>query len=228
MFDALAPWLLVAASGALHGLNPLAGWGAALVASPTSRPARTSPHHAMWHCLLPVAAGHLGAVALAAWLARQGRFGPALAGLSPTWLAVAGLALLAIRWAASRRRRMSVDAAPPRVNGPAPRWMPALRATALAGWSMAYAGSQAVGAGLATGMLPLCGGAGISPSDAVGPMALALGATAVHLAAMLASTGVALALTRTAGPWIARRGRAWCFLALRCFPSRRPAVELDG
>lgn len=45
------PWLAVAGAGALHGLNPLAGWGMAACAA---RPAAT---------LLPLALGHATALA---------------------------------------------------------------------------------------------------------------------------------------------------------------------
>lgn len=45
------PWLAVAGAGALHGLNPLAGWG---VAACASRPAAM---------LLPLALGHAAALA---------------------------------------------------------------------------------------------------------------------------------------------------------------------
>jgi len=220
MFDALAPWLLVAASGALHGLNPLAGWGAALLAAPQSQSPTATLRHGTLHCLLPVAIGHLGAVALAAWLAQRGRFGPALAGVSPAWLALAGLALLALRWMAVRRRRARVGRTASGATDAGGPWLARLRAVALAAWSLAFAASQAVGAGLATGLLPFCGATGLAAGSS-GPVAMALAATAVHLAAMLATTGAALTLARATGP---RLAHCWRVLVRRCPSTALPTM----
>lgn len=74
----LWPWLAVAAAGAVHGLNPLTGWG---LAACTAAPRAT---------LLPLALGHAIAVAgvallVASGLARDG--GPLAAGCGVLLLA---------------------------------------------------------------------------------------------------------------------------------------------
>ncbi|WP_116748353.1 hypothetical protein [Acidovorax sp. 99] len=57
----LWPWLAAAAMGALHGLNPLTGWGLATTWSLCAR-----DHSMPLRALLPMAVGHLAAVALTA------------------------------------------------------------------------------------------------------------------------------------------------------------------
>ena len=56
-------WLAIAAMGALHGLNPLTGWGLATTWSLCAR-----DHSMPLRALLPMAVGHLAAVALTACL----------------------------------------------------------------------------------------------------------------------------------------------------------------
>src|SRR5262245_31438358 len=59
--DALFPWLVMAALGAYHGLNPGMGWLFALSNGLQQRSAR-----AVWLSLLPIAAGHAASLALVA------------------------------------------------------------------------------------------------------------------------------------------------------------------
>jgi hypothetical protein len=85
----LWPWLAVAAAGAVHGLNPLTGWG---LAACTAAPRAT---------LLPLALGHAIAVAAVALLVASGtvRDGAPLA---------AGCGVLLIGSIAWRRTRLGL------------------------------------------------------------------------------------------------------------------------
>jgi hypothetical protein len=172
----LGPWLAVAGVGALHGLNPAAGW--ALVAAWGTREERALG----WRALAPLGAlaiGHAASVALIAVLAVVGLV--AQRGLLP-WFA-GGL---------------SVFVAAIHVSGHLPcRMRRAAGQAGLALWSFAMATAQGAGMMLVPAMIPLCvSGSPAREITVSGSLALALAAVALHLASMLAVTAAMAALAR--------------------------------
>ena len=163
----LWPWLAVAGLGALHGLNPAAGW---LFAACGARGGGG-------RALLQIALGHLASVALvalavpAAW-----QLGWAIDSAAMLGAGLALMLVLASHHLAGRARGRS------RGGG---------SAAALTLWSLAMATAHGAGLILVPALVPLC--ASDTPAreiTATGSMALALGAVAVHLAAMLVVTAV--------------------------------------
>lgn len=161
------PWLAVAGTGALHGLNPATGWMFAAAWGLRSRDKAQA-----LRALLPIAAGHGASVALVAAMVALGP------GMDRTVLqALAGMLLvvLALRHWLGRKTR------PGRTGA---------GGAGLALWSFMM--STAHGAGLLVpALIPLCMGDGLAREiTASGSLALALAAVAVHTAAMLAVTGL--------------------------------------
>ncbi|RZL34106.1 MAG: hypothetical protein EOP35_16385 [Rubrivivax sp.] len=161
----LAPWLAVAAAGALHGLNPCTGWALATACS-----ARSGRHPL--RALGPIALGHAASVTVVAtWVA----LGLALDGV----LAVAagvGLGGVLLLLGLSRLRLRAGRAGP----------------AGLALGSFLAATLHGSGLMLVPALVPLCLSA--SPAreiTASGSLLLALAAVAVHMAAMLSATGAA-------------------------------------
>ncbi|WP_205959692.1 hypothetical protein [Ramlibacter humi] len=154
------PWLAVAAAGALHGLNPAAGWAFAAWRSP-------------WRMLAPIAAGHaasIGVVAAAVPLAL--RWGVAFDPLVPQGLAAALLLAVAVQ----------------HVRGHAHRWTSPGR-TGLALWSFIVGTAHGAGWMLVPAVVPLCiGDLPGRELTATGSWRLGLAAVGVHLAAMLVAT----------------------------------------
>jgi hypothetical protein len=149
-------WLGVAGSGVLHGFNPAMGW----IFAARDRHQHGGPWKAAWHCLAPLALGHLAA--LAAGVAARPLL-PAAAGL---------LALvLAVRLLARRSRQMRTAAG----------------GAGLALWAFIF--SVAQGAGLAPWLaMPLC--AGDAAGNATFTLAAAaLHASAMLAAAWIAGLG---------------------------------------
>lgn len=167
-------WLAIAAMGALHGLNPLTGWGLATACSLHAND-RSMPLRA----LLPMACGHLAAVALAAAAAVWGL------SLSPSaLLAVAGgmagvVVLTRAHLPAAAWHRLRKPAGP----------------VGMALWSFGVATAHGAGLALVPALAPLCGGNGAAGGVASGgdrlstPLLFALAALGVHTLAMLAVTG---------------------------------------
>ena len=170
------PWLAVAGTGALHGLNPATGW--AFVAA---WQLRAGERTGAWRALLPIAAGHAASVALVALLATLGLV--AQRGLLP-WLAGGG----------------AVFAAAVHVSGHLPRRVHhAAGHAGLALWSLAMGTAQGAGMMLVPTLIPLCvAGSPAREITASGSVSLAFAAVALHLAAMLAATAVAGALAGSA------------------------------
>lgn len=178
MDAALWPWLAIAAMGALHGLNPLTGWGLATACSLHAND-RSMPLRA----LLPMACGHLAAVALTAAAAVWGL------SLSPSaLLGVAGglggvVVLARAHWPAAVWHRMRKPAGP----------------MGMAVWSFGVATVHGAGLALVPALAPLCGGdgaaGGVAPAGGglSTPLLLALAALGVHILAMLAVTGATAA-----------------------------------
>ncbi len=173
----LWPWLLVAAAGALHGLNPVGGWGLAVASG-----LRSGDRWQALRALGPIALGHLLSVGLVAGAAVLG----ASAGGHVTALCVAGLVVLALGAGCVHR----CHATPP--------------AAGLVLGSFLMSTLHGAGLALVPALVPLCL---VNDSAAVGAAAglrlealwLALAAFGVHTAAMLLASGtVALVICRTA------------------------------
>jgi len=169
----LWPWLAVAGAGALHGLNPATGWAFAAAWGVRSHD-RTQALRA----LVPIAVGHAASVALVAG---------ALAASVQTavtvepWVlqAVAGVLLAAVGLhCRAARGAMRKSAVPARHAG-------------LALWSFIMATAQGAGLMLVPALVPLCVGEGPAREiSASGSAALVVAAAGVHMAAMLAVSGV--------------------------------------
>ncbi|WP_295936602.1 hypothetical protein ACOYR4_22725 [Acidovorax sp. M14] len=196
MDAALWPWLAIAAMGALHGLNPLTGWGLATACSLHAND-RSMPLRA----LLPMACGHLAAVALAAAAAVWGL------SLSPSaLLAVAGglggvVVLTRAHWPAAVWHRLRKQAGP----------------VGMAVWSFGAATVHGAGLALVPALAPLCGSDGAAGGAAPAggglstPLLLAQAALGVHILAMLAVTGATAAAAcqavQAAQRWLQRHRR---------------------
>ena len=186
------PWLVVAGTGALHGLNPATGW--AFVAAWDERAGERAR---AWRALAPIAAGHAASIALIAALAALGLV--AQRGVLP-WLA-GGLA---------------VFVAAVHVSGHLPQRM--RRAAGQAGlalWSFTMGTAHGAGMMLVPALIPLClSGSPAREITASGSMLLALAAVAVHMTAMLAATAAMAALAGRG--WARLRG------VRAAYSSRRP------
>jgi hypothetical protein len=164
----LWPWLAVAGSGALHGLNPATGWMFAAAWGVHSRD-RTQALRA----LMPIAAGHTASVALVAAAVALGLSTDrvALQALAGGLLVVLAMAHLSGR--AAKRARTPVKHA------------------GLALWSFMMSTAHGAGLMLVPALIPLCvGDASAREITASGPLVVALAAVGVHTAAMLAVTGL--------------------------------------
>ena len=163
------PWLAVAGTGALHGLNPATGW--AFVAA---WQLRAGERAGAWRALLPIAAGQAASVALVALLATLGLVSQR--GVLP-WLAGGA----------------AVFAAAVHVSGHLPtRARRAAGRAGLALWSLTMGTAQGAGMMLVPTLVPLCvAGSPAREITASGSLLLALAAVTLHLGAMLAATGVA-------------------------------------
>ena len=200
--DTLWPWLAIAAMGALHGLNPLTGWGLATVWSLRAHD-RSMPLCA----LLPMAAGHLASVALMAAAVVWG-----LSLSRPVLLAAAGglCGAVVLVWAFAHRRGLALH----RLRKPA-------GPVGMALWSLGVSTAHGAGLALVPALAPLCLGDGAVGAGASGgvapftPLLQALAALGVHTLAMLAATG-AMAATACHG---VQRATRW-LQRHRCRASR--------
>jgi hypothetical protein len=164
----LWPWLAVAGVGALHGLNPAAGW----VAAATWGVRSGHRAQALW-ALVPIAVGHATSVALVAAVVAFGLSldRVVLQALAGTLLVVAAILHLSGRTAKGTR-------APAGHAG-------------LALWSFMMSTAHGAGLMLVPALIPLCMGDGPAREiTASGSLTLALAAVGVHTAAMLTVTGV--------------------------------------
>jgi len=188
--DSLWPWLAVAGLGVLHGLNPAGGW---MLAAAWGR--QDGGRARVWQALPPLALGHAASAAILAWLFAQG--------LAPDRglfrLMAAGLlgatALHCLLHGAQRHHALCRDAGP----------------AGMALWSFLMASAQGAGLMLVPALAPMCLGGGTSLSAAPLSSLSPLLALALHLAAMLLTTGL---LASGACRALARQthlagGRAW-------------------
>lgn len=166
------PWLAIAGTGALHGLNPASGWLLAAAWGWRSRDRRQA-----WRALRPIAAGHAASVALTALLVVGGlKLDRALLQVLAGAMLAASIGLHAWRRAPCATRR------------------PAGQASLALG---AFIGSSLHGAGLmlVPALMPFClsnSGAGRAGAGLT-PLLTVLAALAVHAGAMLAVTGLVAA-----------------------------------
>lgn len=182
--DTLWPWLAMAGMGALHGLNPATGWACAAAWGLRSGGSWAQALRA----LVPIAVGHAASVALVVAAVLGG-------GALPRTLlqALAGGLLVAAVVLHLWRRT------PRAVRGTAGH-------AALALGAFIVSTLHGAGLMLVPALAPLCLGSGTVGQgvDASGPLLLAFAAVVVHMAAMLAVTGlVATGVCR----WVARRRR---------------------
>lgn len=158
------PWLVVVASGALHGLNPCSGWGLAVACGVRAGQPRES-----LRALLPLLLGHLAAITAVAAAVN--------AGLSPPGGALQVAAAMVLLMALALCRRPLFRAAAGRAG--------------LVLVSFIAASVQGAGLMLVPALMPLCfGGSSVRAIGLSDSLLLALAALAVHLAAMLATTAV--------------------------------------
>jgi hypothetical protein len=163
------PWLAIAAAGALHGLNPAAGW---VVAAAWGL--RAGPRAAL-RALAPIALGHGASTALVAGAAALG------AALDrPLALALAGIGIAAVAITRLAGRR-------PRAAGGR------LGQAGLALWSFVVSTAHGAGLMLVPALIPLCAAGGRAEAPA-GPVTLALAAVVLHTAAMLATVAALAAV----------------------------------
>lgn len=179
---ALWPWLALAGLGVLHGLNPATGWGLAV-----ARGSRARGGAAAWRTLVPLGAGHAASVAVVAAALAQGF------PLEPAWVTAGVLFAGAALW--HFRRGAGCGGALARHAGNA----------GIALWSFLMATLHGAGMMLVPALVPLC--LSDNPAreiTASGSPALALAAVAVHMAAMLLTTGLVAAGTIAAARRLSR------------------------
>lgn len=162
------PWLSVAGLGALHGLNPANGWMLAAVWGVQSR-----SRGQMLRAMVPLAAGHAVSVALVA--------AGVVLGLSMDQVmlqTLAGLLLAAVVVLHLSGRKTERTRIPASHAG-------------LALWSFMVSTAHGAGLMLVPAFIPLC--MGDTPArelTASGSLLIALAAVGIHMAAMLAVTGM--------------------------------------
>lgn len=190
------PWLLVAGAGALHGLHPASGWPLASACAWRGRDWRVAAR-----AMVPLAAGHVAAVALFAAAVMFGtRFSPALVTGA---VAAVLLAMVAERFFRRSMHRPARGCARPFVHAVSPHSVgrhappPRARLPMLGLGLSAFLLAHLHGAGwlLLPALLPLCTAAP-GPHAALGMdprMTTTLAVVAVHTTAMVA-TAVTLAI----------------------------------
>jgi hypothetical protein len=166
----LWPWMAIAGLGALHGLNPANGW---MFAAAWGVHARDGSR--VRRALLPIAIGHVVSIAVVVWVFAQGMWmdRALVQGLAGALLI--GAASCRMLRGAGQRRPMNAQAGH----------------AGIALWSFLMATAHGAGLMLVPALVPLC--MADSPAREIaasGALVLALAAVGVHMAAMLATTGV--------------------------------------
>lgn len=174
----LWPWLAVAGLGALHGLSPANGWMFAAACGVRARDGT-----ATWRALLPIALGHGASIAIVVFLVTQGML---VDRARVQWLAGALLVGIAayrcVRGAERNTASCRIDAGTQASHA------------GIALWSCLMATAHGAGLMLVPAMSAICmSDTPAKEITASGSIVLALAAVVVHLAAMLATTGVVAA-----------------------------------
>jgi hypothetical protein len=176
----LWPWLAVVGLGALHGLSPANGWMFAAAWGVRMRGGSQVRCDGVSGALLPIAIGHVASVAIVVCAVAQGVLmdrllvqrlaGALLVGVAAyRWLRGSGLCATSHRIASLR--------------------VPASHAS-LALWSCLMATAHGAGLMLVPALVPLCmSDLPAREITASGSFVLALAAVAVHMTAMLVTTG---------------------------------------
>jgi hypothetical protein len=168
----LWPWLAIAGVGALHGLSPTNGW---MLAAACGVHARDEAHAR--RALGPIAVGQVASMTVLACAFAQGlAVDRALMREAACALLVGAALCLGLRSA----------------RLPMPVTTPA-RQAGIALWSFLLASAQGAGLMLVPALVPLCAGrgpAGALTVPGASPLTVAVGALAVHTAAMLFVTGL--------------------------------------
>ena len=166
--QSLWPWLAVAGLGALHGLSPANGWMFA-----AARGVRGGGDAPVRRTLVPIALGHAASIAIVVAALAQG-----LAIDRVLTQCLAGAVLLVVasyRWLSGGAKHTALPAGQ----------------AGIALWSCLMATAHGAGLMLVPALVPLC--MSDTPAreiTASGSLLLALSAVGVHLAAMLATTGL--------------------------------------
>ncbi|MEJ8812415.1 hypothetical protein WKW77_15125 [Variovorax ureilyticus] len=170
----LWPWLVVAGSGALHGLNPATGWMFAAVWGLRSGDRSL----ALW-ALTPIALGHAASIVLVAAAVALG-----VSMDRAVLQAIAGGLLVVVAMAHLKGRKARIAPGREHDHGPVGH-------AGLALWSFMMSTAHGAGLMLVPALVPLC--MGTAPGQASTPsgaLALALAAVGIHTAAMLAVTAL--------------------------------------
>lgn len=167
------PWLAVAGVGALHGLNPVTGWGFAAACG-----VRSGDRSKALRALVPLGLGHVASVGLVAGAFAMG------SSIDRVGMQVGAGVLLAV----VAMCHLSVHKA---------RRIPTGKA-GLALWSFLMSSAHGAGLMLLPVLMPLCtGSAATREITASGSLVMALASAGVHTLAMLAVTGaIALSVCR--------------------------------
>jgi hypothetical protein len=169
--DSLWPWLAVAGLGALHGLNPGSGW---MLAAAWGR--YEDGRGRAWRALPSLALGHAASVVTVAWLLGRGL------AMDRGWFRLMAAGLLAAAALHCLLRGAQRHQAFCREAGPA----------GMALWSFLMASAHGAGLMLAPALGPMClAGGAASVTSLPGSPLVPLLALALHMAAMLLTTGLA-------------------------------------
>lgn len=208
--DVVLPWLAVAGLGVLHGLNPASGW----MFAAAWRARGTSP---VPRALLGVGLGHGVSIVLLVGALAQG---VVLSGAGAQALAGALLLALAVHRCLARRARPEAcahqAARDPVGEGVPGRDAPGRDVLGIGAWSCLMGVAHGAGLMLVPALLPLCMSASsmgpLRQITASGSLMLMSIAVAVHLLAMLATTGVIAAAVRRG---VQRHSAVWGPAAMR-------------
>ena len=172
--EQLWPWLVVAGSGALHGLNPATGWMFAAVWG-----LRSGDRSQALRALAPIAGGHAASIALVAAAVALG----VSMDRAVLQAMAAGLLVIVALVHVSGRKSRHLD---PQMHGHGP-----VGHAGLALWSFMMSTAHGAGLMLVPALVPLCmGSAPGQATTASGALALALAAVGIHTVAMLAVTAL--------------------------------------
>lgn len=184
--DSLWPWLAVAGLGALHGLSPANGWMFAAAWGVRTRGDAQVRCAQARRALLPIAIGHAASIMMVVFAVAQGILMDRMLVQRLAGALLVGVA--SYRWLRGAGGCTTDDGvASNRIGARAGH-------AGIALWSCLMATAHGAGLMLVPALVPLC--MSDAPARAItasGSLVLALTAVAVHMAAMLLTTGVVAA-----------------------------------